>query len=91
MKQKERKTIQQERKKERRERERERERERMMGFTFFADYSAGCLASVPDGRLLHDRLEVEWPPVSAGPLSGGRAASLTALSPMYSTGSCCSV
>ena len=36
--------------------------------------------------MFSNRLEDEMSPASAGPPSGGRAASLTPLSPWYSTG-----
>ena len=43
------------------------------------------------GIEINGRFEAERPPPSAGPPSGGRAATLTPLSPMYSTRPCCLV
>ena len=43
------------------------------------------------GIEINGRFEAERPPVSAGPSSGGRAATLIPLSPMYSTRPCCLV
>ena len=45
----------------------------------------GCLAFVPDGRLINDNFEAKRPPVLAGPPSGGQAAFLTPMHPLYST------
>ena len=53
--------------------------------------SADCLASVPGGQCSLADLKAKRPLVSARPPSGGRAATLTSLSPLYSTGLCCSV
>ena len=57
-----------------------------IGYCIFADSSADCLAPVPDGQCSMADLKPKGPPASAGPLLGGRAASLTHLSLMYSTG-----
>ncbi len=43
------------------------------------------------GIEINGRFEAERPPASAGPPSGGRAATMTPLSPMYSTRPCCLV
>ena len=41
--------------------------------------------------MINGRLKAKMFSASAGPPSGGRVASLTLLSPLYSTGPCCPV
>ena len=49
------------------------------------DALLGHLAFVLDGILISGRFEAERPPALVGPCSGGRAAVMTPMYPLYST------
>ena len=67
-----------------------------LGYVHFQTNTYLAFAGSSDIRVgwgieVNGRFEAERPPASAGPPSDGRAATLTPLSPLYSTRPCCLV